>query len=687
MTTAPLPNRLPSSYAMNTEDRHIEIARSLFREANDAFFLFDPRSRMVIDLNPAAQRLTGLQKHEARTMRLEELFDPSGLTRIDALALALTRTDFFHSREGYLLRRKQRDALPVNLSVSRIHTAPETLGLIVVRDVSDRKRSEEALRQVEARYNSLVACTGVVLWETDDQGIHISLSPAFERITGWRRDDWIGRDGDGLFHPDDASAAQAWHERARQGEVPPRFELRVRTKSGDYLNFEYLLVTRIGQGPQGRILSITRDISEQKRIEKRFEQAEAMRRAKEAAEQASRAKSEFLSKVSHELRTPLTAILGFTELLDEHPFHRQGPAEITDYLGTVRENSRVLLALIDDLLDITRIEAGEMSLKRENFSLRQVVTDAVEAVRTKAEAKQLRLESELDASAPDVIATTRPRLQQILVKLLDNAIKFTERGTVMLTVRMINRDQPGSSPTPSLSFDVSDTGMGLAEDELPRLFQPFHRVRSAVPGGAGGTGLGLAICQRLASRLGGDISARSTLGVGSTFTLTLPLGEPAPRDGGAVSGSASSVGTRFRERPVPHAPKLRARILLAEDNEANRQLIGLRLSRAGAQVVSVRNGKEALERIHEEAQRGLPIDAVIMDMEMPVIDGYEAVRRLRSSGFTAPVVAVTAYAMSKDRDECLALGCDDHFSKPIDWDRFFLKLSELLAEPDDVSND
>ena len=180
MTAGIWPNRLRSSLVMNTEDRHIEIARSLFREANDAFFLFDPQSRMVIDLNPAAQRLTGLQKNEARTMHLEELFDPSGLTRIDELALALTRTDFFHSREGYFLRRKNRDALPVNISVSRIHTAPETLGLIVVRDVSDRKRAEEALRQAEARYNSLIACTGVVLWEIDDTGVLVSLSPAFE---------------------------------------------------------------------------------------------------------------------------------------------------------------------------------------------------------------------------------------------------------------------------------------------------------------------------------------------------------------------------------------------------------------------------------------------------------------------------------------------------------------------------
>jgi PAS domain S-box-containing protein len=685
MTAALLPNRLRSSLVMNTEDRHIEIARSLFREANDAFFLFDPQSRIVIDLNPTAQRLTGLQKHEARAMHLEELFDSSGLARIDELALALTRTDFFHSREGFLLRRKNRDGLPVNISVSRIHTAPETLGLIVVRDVSERKRAEDALRQVEARYNSLIACTGVVLWETDDKAVLVSLSPAFETITGWSRSDWMGRGFDGLFHPDDLPVARAWLERARQGEMIPPFELRIQTRSGDYLNCEYLLVTRVGEGPQGRILGITRDITEQKRIEKRLEQAEVMRRAKEAAEQASQAKSEFLSKVSHELRTPLTAILGFTELLNEHPLCRQGPAEVTGYLGTIRENSRILLALIDDLLEITRIDAGEPGQIREDCSLRQVVADAVEAVRTKAEAKQLGLDSEIDASAPAVIATTRSRLLQILVNLLDNAIKFTERGTVTLTVRLINRDPPSSSSTPSLSFEVSDTGMGLAEDELPRLFQPFHRVRSAVPGGAGGTGLGLAICQRLASRLGGGIWARSTPGFGSTFALTLPLSAPGPSDRGEVSsGSVSFADTRSRAQPAPHAPMLSGRILLAEDNDANRQLIGLRLSRAGAQVVSVRNGKEALERIHEESRRGLPIDAVIMDMEMPVVDGYEAVRRLRSSGFTAPVLAVTAYAMNKDRDECLALGCDDHFSKPIEWDRFFLKLSELLAGPDDI---
>jgi CheY-like chemotaxis protein len=285
----------------------------------------------------------------------------------------------------------------------------------------------------------------------------------------------------------------------------------------------------------------------------------------------------------------------------------------------------------------------------------------------------------MDASAPESFATVSPRLHQILVNLLDNAVRFTERGTVKLRVRATPRDRAGSSPTGSLHLEVSDTGIGLPEDELRRLFQPFHRVRSAVTGTVSGTGLGLAICQRLATSLGGEISVVSTPGAGSTFTVSLPLGVEPPENRRNEQVTARAFDSRSRAQPPPAPPALQGRILLAEDNDANRQLISLRLSMAGAQVVPARNGKEALERIREDEERGLPIDAVIMDMEMPVVDGYEAVRRLRSSGFTAPVVAVTAYAMTRDRDECLALGCDDHFSKPIEWDRFFLKLNELMT--------
>ena len=199
---------------MNPADRHVEISRSLFREANDAFFLFDPHTQMIVDLNPTALRLTGLEKDAACSMRLDQLFSGSGPGGLEGLTQALARTGFFHSREGYFLKRPSQSDLPVNLSVSRIHTEPEPVGLVVARDISERKQAEEALKQVETRYNSLIASTGVMVWEIDAAGALVSISPAFQTITGWSRGDWIGRRFDELLHPDDRATAMRMHQRA-----------------------------------------------------------------------------------------------------------------------------------------------------------------------------------------------------------------------------------------------------------------------------------------------------------------------------------------------------------------------------------------------------------------------------------------------------------------------------------------
>ncbi len=281
---------------------------------------------------------------------------------------------------------------------------------------------------------------------------------------------------------------------------------------------------------------------------------------------------------------------------------------------------------------------------------------------------------------PPRIVTDRLRLQQILMNLLTNAIKFTEQGTIRLTAQSI--DHPGSAR--SLRFEVSDTGIGMTAEEISGLFQPFYRVRSGAPGGPPGTGLGLAICKLLAKRLGGEITVRSAPKVGTTFTLAIPA--DLPEDVAQIQEPGRLPGLLSFESAPLHSRQLRGRILLAEDNDANRHLIGLRLNRAGAEVVAVRNGKEALDWVRDKAEQGQTIDAVVMDMDMPVIDGYEAVRRLRASGFTSPILAVTAYARSEDREECLGMGCDDYVSKPIEWDRFFRKLTELLVGASGLSS-
>jgi CheY-like chemotaxis protein len=256
---------------------------------------------------------------------------------------------------------------------------------------------------------------------------------------------------------------------------------------------------------------------------------------------------------------------------------------------------------------------------------------------------------------------------------VDNAIKFTETGSVTLTVRTI--DQHGAGQV--LQFAVSDTGIGMTEAELGELFQPFYRVRSGERDSPGGTGLGLAICKRIARRLGGDITVQSTPRAGSTFTLTIPTGSPNEIEL-SRQGREPVAPTAVVPAPAP-SPRVHGRILVADDNEANRRLISLRLRTAGADVVTAGDGQEAIDRTNQAAEERRPFDAVIIDMQMPVVDGYDAVRQLRARGFTKPIVAVTAYAMSEDREECLAIGCDDFISKPIEWERFLAKLNGLMT--------
>ena len=288
------------------------------------------------------------------------------------------------------------------------------------------------------------------------------------------------------------------HERALNGETLPRLELRIQTETGDCLDCEFLVVTKIREGRAERVLAVIRDITEQKRNEKALEQASLMRRAKEEAENANRAKSEFLSSVSHELRTPLTAVLGFVDLLAEHSTIREGPAEIAEHLAIVRQNGQYLLALIDDLLDISRIEAGQLRIESEPCSPAEIVADVVESLRAKADAKGLQIEVELSESIPPAVSTDRLRVRQILINLLDNAIKFTERGTVRVTAR--TNAPPGADHL--LEFAVSDMGNGMTASETIGLFQPFYRVPSSAADHPSGTGLGLAIAKRISRRLG-----------------------------------------------------------------------------------------------------------------------------------------------------------------------------------------
>ena len=391
----------------------------------------------------------------------------------------------------------------------------------------------------------------------------------------------------------------------------------------------------------------------------------------DSAESANRTKSQFLANMSHEIRTPLTAILGFTENLLEPQVPE---AERTTALQTILRNGHHLLQLINDILDLSKIEAGRLEVEKLSCSPGELLADVVSALRVKADAKQVKLLLSYRGSVPETIHSDPTRLRQILINMVGNAIKFTERGHVDIGVSV----EHARSDRPMLRIDIVDTGIGMTPQQLGRLFEPFSQADGSVTRRFGGTGLGLSISRRLAQLLGGDIAVTSEPDRGSIFTVLLETG---PLDD-AEWRSTPPVGFESRRlASISNDTKLTGRLLLAEDGPDNQLLIGSFLRKCGAEVTIVDNGRKAVSAALASLAEAAPFDVILMDMQMPVLDGYAATRELRSNGWMHPILALTANAMSGDRQKCLAAGCDDFATKPIDRRRLVAQVQELLSSP------
>jgi signal transduction histidine kinase/ActR/RegA family two-component response regulator len=429
------------------------------------------------------------------------------------------------------------------------------------------------------------------------------------------------------------------------------------------------LATRFGVGQPRQVAEVLPDDAECNRMEEDLRQAKEqlekhvvslqsanreLEESQHAAESATRAKSEFLANMSHEIRTPLTAIIGYADIVIEENYGRATQERAI----VIKRNALHLLGLINDILDLSKVEAGKMEFDEARCSPWDLVRDVVSLMRVRADAKHLEILTGTTGPLPETILTAPLRLRQILVNLVGNAIKFTERGEVRITMQLLANQE-----RPRLCFEVADTGIGMSEEQVAGLFEPFSQGDGSSTRRFGGGGLGLAVSKRLVEALGGQIEVQSSLGQGSAFRLII---DPGPLNGVRLIHPHERQPDGPSPAPSPVKTELHSRVLLVEDGLDNQRLIRLLLTKAGAHVEAVANGQLAVERFDQSLHTGETFDVILMDMQMPVMDGYSATRELRARGYTGPILALTAHAMSDDRQKCLDAGCDDYMTKPVD---------------------
>ncbi len=398
--------------------------------------------------------------------------------------------------------------------------------------------------------------------------------------------------------------------------------------------------------------------------------------ARQRALESTRLKSEFLTNMSHEIRTPMTAILGFAEEVEVELGISPANAKIRAALSTVRRNGAHLLSLINGILDLSKIEAGRLEVSHERCSPIRIIAEVASLLGVQAAEKGLVLESAAVGPVPEEIETDRTRLRQILINLVGNAVKFTEAGRVRIEVGLV---EGASECERSLEIAVVDTGCGIAPGQIHHLFETFTQVKGSLTREHQGTGLGLALSRKLARLLGGEIHVETEIGRGSRFSLRLPCAKLA----GVRVLPAAEVGEfAVIERAPAAMPsiELSGRVLLVEDGLDNQRLIGGILRRAGLEVEIAPDGEVGCELALSSEANDEPYDVVLMDMQMPVLDGYTAVQRLRARGYRGPIIALTAHAMAGDRERCLAVGCSDYATKPIARDQLLQQIASHLPK-------
>jgi PAS domain S-box-containing protein len=525
-------------------------------------------------------------------------------------------------------------------------------------DVSANVAAEQALTAQLAKLEAAERQTRMGHWSWDVATELVTWSDNLMAILGRRSGDGRLTYAEMMSHFDVASQqaiAQAVQRSLLYGE-PYRIRLRTSATKAQWLD-THAQVRRGEDGSVAGIVGTCIDITES------VEREEALQAAMQRIEAATRAKTEFLANMSHEIRTPLTAILGYAEILRDVFAARPDAGEPLGAIDSIMVAGRHLLTVLNDILDISRIEAGRLPLENAPLALRDLFRDVLTLMLPRAREKALALSVVADSPLPATVHGDPKRLRQILMNLVGNAVKFTASGAITVTVRT----EPPEDPR-WLVIDVADSGIGMSAVSVTALFQPFSQVDSSASRRHDGAGLGLSICRRLVDMMGGTVRVLWTeVGRGSCFRVEVPLHVvPGSVTLEGVDCLALADGQGAAPVPAPVRTPISGRILLVEDGELNQALFRYHLERAGAVVTVADDGHMALARIHEVHGTAQAFDLIVTDIQMPGLDGYELTRSLRALGCRTPILALTAHAMAEDRQRCFDAGCDDYLVKPIE---------------------
>lgn len=593
---------------------------------------------MALRLLETQMRLRVTPRQEVRGLNISE---HAASTELLDLLVGMER----QSRCADFSRRVKVDA---HTEVGQIATRYNKVLDRVNSEICSREEAVRAARLAEERYRGIFDNVVEGIFSSSAEGRLLNANRALAKIMGFDSpEEMLSSDDQIDLYYENPDHRQVFVERVSREEVVRDFQTRLVDRSG--VVHDVAVNARAVRNEKGRVTHIEGTILD---ITRR-KAAEELRREKEAAEAANVAKSRFLANMSHEIRTPLNAILGFTDQL-LHSRRCDDPAVRREYLEIINSSGEHLLALINDILDLSKIEAGRMEIELIDCSMQQIVSEVLSTLRVRAQEKGIELRCSWPDGVPERIQTDPARLKQLVFNLVGNAVKFTSEGHVGLNVHFDR-----AAKTPTMQLRIEDTGVGIPRAKLESIFDPFVQADCSVTREFGGTGLGLAICRRIVEALGGTIKVESEVGSGSAFIVDVPVGT---LDGVAFADGCPSdaIAATHKTTEIPLQTLPPMHVLLVEDGETNRRLIQLILAEAGVQVTTAENGKQGVEKV----ERG-DYDVILMDMQMPVMDGYQASSLIRQRGFTMPVIALTAHAMKGDREKCLQAGCSDYLTKPI----------------------